>query len=114
MVEFPKDQIEELRAFSPDIAQAEEGGLPYLLIPHLWLPPGCDPEMVDSLLCPVPRDGYPSRLFFASRIKTKATFNWNANGVRILDRVWEAFSWKVDVQNLRLAQMVTMHLRPLQ
>ncbi|MCX5842544.1 MAG: hypothetical protein NT022_02130, partial [Deltaproteobacteria bacterium] len=63
------------------------------------------------LLCPVERDGYPSRLFLSEMVKTPFPRNWNANGVRILERQWYAFSY----QNIKgtLIEMLSAHLRGL-
>ncbi len=109
---IPQDQIEELKKYFGEVGACSEGGLIYLFIPNLQLPEGCKPEKVDALLCPMPRDGYNSRLFFAEKIIVRSSPNWNASGVRIIERNWHAFSWKV-AQNLRLSQMIACHLRGL-
>jgi hypothetical protein len=106
------DQVDELKLLYGEIAQAEEGGLVYLLIKTLVLPPGCTPATSDALLCPMPRDGYDSRLYFASQIQSPTPRNWNGQ-VRILDRNWFAYSWKLNAAGLRLAQMVQMHVQAL-
>jgi hypothetical protein len=111
-MEFPSDQIEELKTLFPDVQRSDEGGSAYFLLPSLQLPPGCVPEKVDALLCPMTRDGYPSRLFFSVQISAPVQRNWNANGVRILERNWHAFSWTI-AANQRLAQMVGAHLKGL-
>lgn len=109
---FASDQIEELNALFGDVKTSEEGGVAYFFIPSLCLPTGCSPDKVDALLCPTSRDGYAFRLFFAERIQSPTQQNWNVNSVRILERNWHAFSWRVP-ENLRLAQMVGVHLRGL-
>ncbi len=109
---FPDDQVAELKLLCPCIQHVEEAGCTYLLLPGLRLPAGCIPSRVNALLCPSARDGYPSRLFFAERLQSRVQLNWNANGVRIAERNWHAYSWKVN-SNLRLAQMVAAHLRAL-
>ena len=76
-------------------------------------PPGrVQPGANGCTSLPQHRDGYPSRLFFAEKVQSKAVPepNWNANGARIAERNWHAFSWKTN-PNLRLAQMVAAHLR---
>jgi len=103
--EFPEDQIAELRRLCPGLKHATETDCPFFFLPGLSLPDGCSPSLVDALLCPVPRDGYPFRLFFAEKIASPKTLNWNVTGVRILERNWHAFSWKIE-SNLRLLQMV--------
>jgi len=109
---FPEDQVVELKLLCPDVSEVEEAGCMYLLLPGLYLPDGCIPARTDALLCPTARDGYESRLFFADRIECKFVPNWNADGVRIVERNWHAFSWKISA-NLRLVQMVAAHLRAL-
>lgn len=110
---FPPDEIEELKRFG-SLRQAQEGGTTFLLIEQLALPAGCTPLRVDALLCPSPRDGYTSRLFFGEQVHTLRTPppNWNGS-VRILERAWYAFSWRMPAEPLRLAQMVAEHLRGL-
>jgi hypothetical protein len=109
---FPTDQIEELKGLFGNVSAAEEGGMTYFFIPSLGLPSGCTPPTVDALLCPTNRDGYNSRLFYAERIQSPIQRNWNANGIRILERNWHAFSWQVP-EKLRLAQMIGVHLKGL-
>lgn len=111
---FPEDQVAELKLLCPDVSQVEEAGCTYLLLPGLNLPDGCSPARTDALLCPSARDGYASRLFLADRVqsKAKAEPNWNANGVRIAERNWHAYSWKTN-PDLRLTQMVAAHLRAI-
>lgn len=110
MKEFPEDQIAELRQLCPGLKRATEADCPFFFLPGLSLPDGCSPTSVDALLCPVPRDGYPFRLLFAEKIATPKSLNWNSNGVRILERNWHAFSWKIE-GDLRLLQMVAALLR---
>ncbi len=110
---FPDDQVEELKAVFGEISYGEEGGFSYFLIKGLALPDGCQPCQVDALLCPQTKEGYSSRFYFAERINTPSSRNWNANGVLILGRTWHAFSWSVKAPDLRLAQMVGAHLKGL-
>ena len=111
-MDFPDDQIAELKALFPGVARDDEGEQAFFLIPQLVLPDGCNPQQVDALLCPSARDGYPSRLFFAAQVASKRSRNWGKNEVRILERNWFAYSWKVK-ETLRLAQMVAAHLEAL-
>ena len=108
---FPEDQGAELKRFFGEIGTAREGGITYLLLHNAGLPPGCAPPRMDLLLCPFERDGYPSRLYFAERIQCATALNWNG-GIRVLERNWFAFSWRVS-GGLRLLQMVQEHLRAL-
>lgn len=111
MSSFPEEQIEELKALCPEVASCAEGGVEYFLLSGVKLPSGCNPETADALLCPTPRDGYECRMYFSSVVKSG--LNWHMKNVRILDRSWMAFSWKLNRTDLRLAQMVTEFLRAL-
>jgi hypothetical protein len=114
-MQYPIDQIDELKAAFPSVLSAEEGGTVYFLIPNCRLPDGTSPPATDVLLCPKSdRHGYPSRLFFAQQVNSSKPLNWNTNGVRILERIWYAYSWKINQQGLRLIQILAMHLKPLQ
>ncbi|HYX10010.1 MAG TPA: hypothetical protein VE912_25005 [Bacteroidales bacterium] len=113
-MEWPEDQIEELKDFVGEVQIAEEGGKVYFLIPILQLPEQCKPNAVRALLCPTPRDGYKYRLFFAQIIeKPQGRLNWNSKNQRILEENWFAFSWRINRNNLRLSQIVADHLRGL-
>lgn len=112
---LPQDQIDELKGMYSGLGSIAEAGVQYILIPNLMLPKGCSPERVDALLCPTNRgDGYASRLFFAQRVAGPKVLNWNANGVRIGDRNWHAFSYRIGASAKRLAQMISSHLTALQ
>ena len=109
---FQDDQIEELKRCFPGVSVGEEGGAEYLLLPQCNLPEGCEPAVVDLLLCPTSRDGYPSRLFLAVKAKHRGKGqDWNPKGsVVILGREWWAVSWKIQPGNERLLSKVAAHL----
>lgn len=109
-MQFPEEQVAELREICPGALQCEEGGIPYFFLPKLSTPDGCSPEQVDALLCPSALHGYNSRLFLAQRITSPQPRNWNFEA-RILERMWHAISWGIPETNLRLAQMLALHLR---
>lgn len=116
-MEFPEDQITELREFG-DVESGQEGTTPYLIIRQLHLPEGCTPERCDVLLCPIKANGYNSKLYFAERIRGNKTdqLNWQGDATfRILEKNWFSFSWQLSDGgvNLRLAQMLALHLKPL-
>jgi hypothetical protein len=114
-MQIADDEVAELKALFPGIARYDEGGITYFLIPHLQLPPQCEPKTVDALFCPMNRgDGYTSRLFFSSRVRSPVERNWNGQDVRIIERNWFTYSWKIGESKLRLAQMISAHLRALQ
>ena len=111
MLNYPPIEIEKLKQIAPCLSFAEEGGLSYILIEDLKLPDGCQPRVVNALLCPSPRDGYESRLFFSDKIASNVDRNWNGN-LRILENNWYAISWKTQ-SGLGLAEMLLVHLDAL-
>ncbi len=111
------NQFGELLEICSGATQHQEGGRSYVLLPGLRLPEGCEPFEVGALLCPEPHDGYSSRLYFAVQVRpagkeNTTALNWNANSVRILEKNWHAHSWRTPA-GLRLAQMLTIHLKAL-
>jgi len=107
-----QDQIDELKTCCPNLSAIMDGGKEYVLISGLKLPEGCNPKVVDALLCPTMRDGYTSRLFLSSKVTHKGEGqNWNAANVAIANRNWWAVSWKTNHDSLRLLGMVTAHLQ---
>jgi hypothetical protein len=110
-MDFPVDQLEELKQLAPGVARADEGGHPFFLLPNLTLPAGCTPPSADCLLSPQTYGGYPSRLYFSHMVKSGP--NWNAQNAQILGRNWHAYSWQTNKNDLRLAQLVMDHLRAL-
>lgn len=108
------DQIKELKVLWPGVQRYVEVGVDYLFIPQLSLPAGCQPAVVDALLCPTPRDGYPSRLFYSQQIQSAQSRNWHVQNARIIEKNWFTFSWKTGDEPRRLAQMVFAHIKGLQ
>lgn len=106
---FDKKQIEDLKRIAPNLSKAEEGGYSFILIEGLFLPSNCNPNKVDALLCPSPKDGYQSRLFLEAKVNgCSPSLNWNGY-IRVLDRNWHAISWQT-LSNLTLSQMLLTHL----
>lgn len=105
---FPDNQIAGLKLIAPSLSTADEGGYTYIRIENLRLPNGCQPELVDALLCPTPREGYNSRLFFAQPITGGPSRNWNGN-IRVLNQNWYAISWQTE-PGKTLAEMLLVHL----
>lgn len=110
-MQYSEEEITALKSIAPSVSAAAEGGYDYLLLENLSLPDGCQPAIVDALLCPKPRDGYESRLFFSAQIFGCPSRNWNGN-LRVLGRNWYAVSWKV-LPGLKLAEMLMIHLQAL-
>jgi hypothetical protein len=107
-----EEHVEELRSLCPDAKQCSEGGTDYVFLPGLKLPEGCNPSAVDCLLALGPRDGYENRLFFAQPIESPRKRNWNGQNIRILERNWFAYSWRVP-GGLRPIETLIAHLEAL-
>ena len=109
---FDHGQVEELKRCYPEPKLLEDGGVDFILISPLHLPPGCNPGLVDGLLCPSPRDGYTSRLFVSAKVVHKGPGqNWSPqDGVVLVSRRWWAVSWKTNQDKLTLLGMVMAHL----
>jgi hypothetical protein len=109
-MDHPQDQLAELKRYCTGLKAVNEGGTTFFLLENLRLPAGCDPAVCDALLCPVAREGYPSRLYLSVLVKSPYTRNWNKTDARIAERNWVAFSWKVDLPSPTLAQLLIAHL----
>jgi len=109
-MDYPKDQIEALKAYCSKLSALTEANIIYLYLEGLHLPSGCQPQVCDALLCPVQRDGYPSRLFFSEQITPPYPRNWNITNQRIGEKNWWAFSWRVDLPSPTLLEMLLSHL----
>jgi hypothetical protein len=105
----PEDQVEELRQIHPDLEATEEAGSTYILLKGLKLPDGCSPAQCDALLCPDGHLGYEARLLFAQQVSTKRPLNWHFS-TTLLGRNWQAFSWRLGSNSLRLAQVLAILL----
>jgi hypothetical protein len=102
-------ELDELLQICPDLQEADEAGVTYYLLPQLTMPAAVTPARVDALLCPTPRDNYPSRLYLGQQVSGGSKpLNWNGQ-VRVLERNWYAVSWRTP-SGLRLAQIVAIHL----
>jgi hypothetical protein len=106
---YSEVQIEELKGYCKKVGALTELGIDLLYLEALRLPAGCTPEVCDALLCPVAKDGYSSRLYFSQQINGRFARNWNGT-VRIGEKNWYAFSWKVELSAPTLAQILLAHL----
>jgi hypothetical protein len=109
-MESPEHQLEELKRYCTKLKAVPEGGVTYLYLEQLRLPAGCTPAVCDGLLCPVARDGYPSRLFLSVQVSSPYTRYWNVSNARIAEKNWVAFSWKVELKDPTLARLLIAHL----
>jgi hypothetical protein len=112
---FEQNQVGELKRYYSNLQVVEEGGQKFIFFPNLKMPLGCNPQTVEGLLCPTPRDGYPSRLFLSTKVTHSGPGqNWNASGVMIVGKQWWAVSWKTNNNDQRLLGMLTAHLLAFQ
>jgi len=109
-MDYPKEQTEELKPYCSGVYAVTEGGVTFLYLEGLCLPAGCDPPVCDALLCPVWREGYPSRLYLSAQVRCPYSRNWNVGNARICERRWFAFSWKVELSEPTLARVLIAHL----
>jgi hypothetical protein len=109
-MEYPKEEIEELERYCSKISALTESSVSFLYLAELRLPAGCQPQVCDALLCPVERDGYPSRLYLAVQVTCLYARNWNVTNARIGEKNWFAFSWRVAPTARTLPQMLVAHL----
>lgn len=109
-MDFAAEQIDELRRYCTGVKALSEAGTTFLYLLGLRLPVGCSPASCDALLCPGPREGYPSRLYFSAQIASRFTRNWNISNARIGEMNWFAFSWKVDLATPTLSELLVAHL----
>jgi hypothetical protein len=109
-VAYPREQTEELKRYCATLAELTDGGVTFLYVGGLRLPAGCEPSICDALLCPVEKDGYPSRLYLSVQVVSRYTRNWNCSNARIGERNWFAFSWKVNLASPTLSQLLVAHL----
>jgi hypothetical protein len=109
-MEYPTTETDELKGYCSKLSALIEGGVTFLQMEGLRLPAGCSPDVCDGLLCPVPRDGYPSRLYLSAQISSPYTRNWNVSNARIAERNWFAFSWTVELRLPTLQQLLIAHL----
>jgi len=107
---YPKAQTEELKHYCTKLSLLSEAGVDFLYMEGLRLPKGCEPPVCDGLLCPVAKDGYSSRLYLSTQVKSPYTRNWNVSNVRIGEKNWFAFSWRVDLADPTLVQLLVAQL----
>jgi len=111
MTTYAPEQIEELKRYCGKVSGIVEGGGTFLLLEQLRLPNGCEPGSCDALLRPFTGgDGYPSQLYFSAQIKSPFARNWNVSNVRICERNWFAFSWRVTLSAPTLAEILIANL----
>ena len=102
-------ELEELKSLHPAAEVVQEAGVDLVRLPGLRLPSGCAPSVVDALLHPTSRDGYPSRLFVSQQVTPCRARNWA--GAVLLGTNWQVYSWKRDnAAPLSLIQKLAFHL----
>ena len=110
-MDYPQEQIAELKRYCSKVSALPEGNATYLYLEQLCLPDGCEPAKCDALLRPfLGSDNYPSQLYFSVQISSPYARNWNVSNVRICEKNWFAFSWKVTPESPTLARILVAHL----
>lgn len=109
-MDYPQDQIESLKRYCDKLSALSEGGVTFFHLNGLRLPPGCTPSKCNALLCPVPREGYPSRLYLSEQVTCPFHRDWKVSDARIAESNWHVFSWKVEPTPPDLAQLLVAHL----
>lgn len=100
---FSPDEIDELRKLG-EVYSFTEAGVKAIIVKGIQI----GDRILDILLWPAPRDGYPSRLFLSEQVPCKKPVTWST--ARIAERNWTVISWMLTPGPLRLAQMVALHL----
>lgn len=100
-------EVDELKALYPNAQEISEVGQAYIYLPTLRLPEGCQPALVEGLLCAHARDGYATRLFLSAPVAGKGN-NWTQH--HIANRTWHTWSWKDVSASQRLVQILLGHL----
>lgn len=110
-MEYPQEQIDELKRYCSRVSALTEGNGTFLHLEQLRLPDGCEPAVCDALLRPFTGgDGYPSQLYFSVLVKSPYTRNWNVSNARLCEKNWFAFSWKVSPVSPTLVKILVAHL----
>ena len=101
------DVLEEV---APGSTTHVEAGYTYRHFPVVQMAAGCAPATVECLLCLTPRDGYPTRLYFATRVtRPGVSPNWNGQA-HVLGRNWEAYSWNYVPNDQHVLVILDAHL----
>jgi len=109
-MDYPQEQIAELKAYGTALSQFSEDGRTYFRIEGLSLPEGCTPQVVNAVLQPTEAEGYKSRVFFSVQIQSRFPRNWNTQR-RLNEENWHAFSWNFEPNGMSLAQILVEHLK---
>jgi hypothetical protein len=110
-MDYPQEQIDELKRYCSKVSGLTEGNATFLFLEQLRLPDGCEPAACDALLRPfLGADGYPSQLYFSVQVKSPYAKNWNVSNVRICEKNWFGFSWKINPASPTLAKILVAHL----
>lgn len=106
---FSQKEVDDLKKVAPELKKIQEGGHTFFYIEKLMLPDGCNPNVVEALLCPNNHSGYPNRLFFSAKVSSPQTRNWNGQ-LRVIGRNWYGISWRTKT-GLTLLEMLSIHLK---
>jgi hypothetical protein len=100
----------EIKAVYPGAAEMNEGGITFIFLPNLILPPRCVPRSVDGLLSLSQHGGYTTRLFLSQPVHGAGN-NWTVHS--IFGKTWHTWSWNNVPSGLRPVEILAEHLRGL-
>jgi hypothetical protein len=104
-------ELEELLLVCDEVLEHYEKGIRYLHLKGLRLPEGCQPSLINALLCLGARDGYPTRLFVSEQIVSAKSRARNWGPFRVLASTWHCWSWKDVAASQRPGEILAAHLR---
>lgn len=91
----------------------EEGGVLAVFLPGLKVVgPQEQAHVLDALLWPHARDGYPTRLYLERVIPNSSTGVWTQSV--IMGRTWHVLSWRDVPASLPWIEILSNHMRPFQ
>jgi hypothetical protein len=104
------EHLNEIQLACTNAAPMTEGGRDYISLPALKLPDGCNPSVVEALICISEHSGYPTRLFLSQQIGGRGA-NWSTHV--IFGKTWHTWSWNYVPGTLRPMEILAEHLRGL-
>ena len=105
------EELESLRAISPQAILGDDGGVVYVLLPQTRLATPGGILVMDTVLCPRGLGGYVTRLLLEHKVEAKMQLNWQ--GVMLLGRPWHSWSWNQIHPNQAWLRIYAEHARLL-
>lgn len=105
------EELESLRAISPQALLGNDGGVTYVLLPGTRLTTPTGLVVMDTVLCPRGLGGYVTRLLLERKLEEKSQLNWQ--GVMLIGRPWHTWSWNQIQPNQTWLRIFAEHARLL-